>query len=130
TDPKFKMNYPNLIEKIKAIPPSIIRCCDYHRNYFIRLQNDAGYYLHFYQHLLKLAKKQLRDKNEKHAVIWDFGCGQGLFGATASLSGWKKTGLIDINPHCVENAEKIITHLKLNEVYFECGDENNLQELA
>lgn len=124
------MNYPLILEKIKEVSPSIISCCDYHRSYLMRLQKDAGYYLHFYRQLLIFAEKQLNEKSKEQAVIWDFGCGQGLLGATASLSGWGKIGLIDMNEHCVENARKIKDYLKLNEIYLEVGDENFLQQLA
>lgn len=95
---------------LQQIPTSIITCCDYHRNYLVRLQTDAPYYVKLWGHVLQQALRYLSKKKEE-AHFFDFGCGQGLFGVYAKLTGWQQVSMMDMHEHCVLNAQNICNHL-------------------
>lgn len=107
---------------LQQIPTSIITCCDYHRNYLTRLQNDAPYYVKLWGHVLQQALRYLPKKKEQ-AHFFDFGCGQGLFGAYAKFTGWQEVSMMDMHQHCVENAQKICNHLGFPNVRIGKGKE-------
>lgn len=110
---------------IQNIDSSIITCCSYHRNYFQKIQNDAPYFIKMWEHILSQAEK---DSDKKKAHLFDFGCGQGLFGIFAKKSGWSSVSMMDMNGHCVENAEKLTEHFKLDDIHIGLGKEEDVAD--
>lgn len=115
---------------IQQLDSSIITCCSYHRDYLKKIQKDAPYFCCIYDHVLDRAEKliQIKGKQKQQAHIFDFGCGQGIFGIYAKMNGWGKVSLMDINEHCTHNATAFTNELNLQDVNIQTGSENEVMD--
>lgn len=115
---------------IQQIDPAVITCCNYHRDYFIRIQKVAGYFCTIYDHVLSIASERL-DKQGipvKDARLLDFGCGLGLLGVYAKRNGWQQVSLMDINEHCTQNASTLAKAWQVPDLRIQKGSEDAVAE--
>lgn len=110
---------------IQQIDPAVITCCNYHRDYFIRIQKVAGYFCTIYDHVLSIAAERLGKQGipVKEARMLDFGCGLGLLGIYAKMNGWQQVSLMDINEHCTQNANTLAKAWQVPDLRIQKGSE-------
>lgn len=115
---------------LQQINPEIIACCNYHKEYFERIQQDAAYFLAIYDSVLAQAEKSIQAKGKKkeEAHLLDFGCGNGLLGIYAKMKGWGSVSMMDINEHCTQNAKALTAYFQLQEVAIYTGSEEQLPD--
>ncbi|MEX1376786.1 MAG: 50S ribosomal protein L11 methyltransferase [Eubacteriales bacterium] len=107
------------------IKPSWETIGEKHNRYVIEMDpaNSFGSGTHATTQLCLSAFEKIYDKRRNISVL-DLGCGSGILGIGAGLSGVKDITFVDIDPHCIETSRGNAKNNNLNpdNLEFYCGN--------